>query len=75
MVQFFGRTVSSQVEDDRFIAVFDIPAFRQGLAERRARRNAEGKGFDNVRVEETEVLEQGDIPRQKIFRIRVSAPR
>lgn len=71
MVEFFGRTVDSDVQGDTQQLVFAIPAFSQTVARRRAMINSRIKGISGAEVLEIEPVQSGDIPAQTIFRVVV----
>lgn len=75
MVQFFGRTESTDVEGDQLTSVFRIPAFSQEMARRRAQINIRAKDLQNAEIASMEEAQSGDIPGQTIYDITVESDR
>jgi hypothetical protein len=75
MVEFFGKTKSSETMDDTIRMVFRMPAFSERGARRRAGINARSKKISNFDVEKIEEVESGQLPGQKIYDVTISAPR
>ena len=72
MVEFFGRTVSSEVQNGQQLISFRIPAISRSLARRRAMVNARIKEVQSPEVSNIEIIEQGQIPGQNIFLVEIS---
>jgi len=72
MVEFFGRTLDSEVQGDVQQILFQIPAFSERGARRRARVNSRIKGITGAEVVGVESIRSGDVPGQTIFRVQVS---
>lgn len=75
MVQFFGHTESTDVQDNQLISVFRIPAFSEEMARRRARLNSRAKDMVNADIDSLEQVGSGDIPRQSIYDVTIVSDR
>lgn len=73
MVRVFGTVVDTDTERGITTLKFKIPAFAKGTARRRAVRNANVKGFNDVEVKELQVFEEGDLPGQIIYLVELEA--
>lgn len=75
MVQIIGELESSQTVNGTLVQVFNIPAFSERMARRRASANSRAKGLEGGEVTEVEVESQGSLPGQSIYKVRVESPR
>lgn len=75
MVQFFGRTESTDVQDDTLTTVFRIPAFSEAMVRRRASINIRAKDLLNADIQGVEEVAPGDIPGQTIYDVTVTSDR
>ena len=75
MVQFFGHTESTDVQDNQLISVFRIPAFSESMARRRSQVNIRAKDMVNANIDSIEQVATGDIPGQKIYDVTVVSDR
>lgn len=55
--------------------VWEVPAFREQGAIRKARAGGEIKGLADITVQNVEEVGSGKIPGQSLFRVTIEAPR
>lgn len=70
-----GNLVQSETVDGNTEQIWEIPAFREQGAIRKARLNAELKGITNITVLNVREIDSSRIPGQTVFRVTIEAPR